>query len=641
MPLTVDFGNKIIYPDRDTMVQVQSSPVAIYQLNVNDLHVGLRDLEDDSGGIWADDTHTYKAPTTLSGVTYARLMEIVNDYTVTFLPDEAWVCQVVGGNSNVGDRINPNNVSLQVANSAGLQDAESLQAASFLGKISLDINSSFSGTTFPVGTRQTPVNNLADARLIGIERGIRTFEILTSMTIGAGDFSDGYTFVGESPIITQVYIDAAAEVSNCRFQQMYVSGVLDNNNEFRESIIGDLDFFNGGILQCAFVGTITLGGGVQAQIYDSWAGNSAHGFLDYPEFDLGGTGQDLVLRNYTGGVRLVNSTGPNNVSMDISSGRVYLDATITDGDIEIRGDAIVTDETTGTTIVRDATTHAELEAAAFGGHVTVDMTNATGKAIAGTEYPAGTDLAPALTTAQAMLIARARGLVECRVIGPLDILATDNTAGIALFCRLGGSIVDIAAGANVNNAAFTNLGVTGTFSSFEVLNTSFVWDATFQKTRLRECGLSGTLVFAGGGAAVLEHCFSGFRPDLFDPGIPAVAVLDMNGTGTSLQVVGWRGDMVVQNLTDATEYIEIDSDTGNIEIASTVTAGTIVIRGLVNVTDNSTGTAVVSVLGVSALIVDDVASAVWSEDVSGVTSGAGKDLRDTKNTTAATIGLVG
>ena len=36
----------------------------------------------------------------------------------------------------------------------------------------------------------------------------------------------------------------------------------------------------------------------------------------------------------------------------------------------------------------------------------------------------------------------------------------------------------------------------------------------------------------------------------------------------------------------------------------------------------------------------DIADAVWSEDISGSASGAGKDLRDTKNNSSATLGLV-
>lgn len=595
MPLTVDFANKIIYPDRAEMVQIQSSPIAIYQLDVNALHLDLRDLEDDEEGIWADVTHTYKAPTTLSGVTYARLMEIINDYTITFLPDNAWVCQVVGGNSNVGDRVNPNNVSVQVANSAGLQDAESLQAASFQGAVSIDITSSFSGTVFPVGTRETPVNNVTDAIAIAESRGIRTINILSNMTIGAGDFSDGYDFVGESPIITSVTIDAATDITNCRFRNMFIQGTLDNNNEFRESVVGDVTMFNGGIFQSALTGTITLGGGAQAQIYESWSGLSDHSEVNYAEINLGGTGQDLVMRNYTGAIRLSNSTGPANVSLDVTSGRVLLDSSITDGDIEIRGGARVANNTTGTTIVRDETTLKNIEASAYNGHVTVDQTNMTGLAISGTEFPAATDAAPSTSFTEAMVIARERGLVELRVIGPMDILATDNGSGMAMFCRLGGSVVNIAAGAIVNNSAFTNLGVTGTLSSFESFTNSFIWDLICQKVRIRECGISGTITLQANAVSVVEHSFSGYRPDLFDPGIPAVATFDMNGTGSSLRVVGWRGSMVIQNMADANEFVEVDADYGIITIDSTVTAGTIRIRGAAQVIDNSTGTTVVTV----------------------------------------------
>ena len=44
--------------------------------------------------------------------------------------------------------------------------------------------------------------------------------------------------------------------------------------------------------------------------------------------------------------------------------------------------------------------------------------------------------------------------------------------------------------------------------------------------------------------------------------------------------------------------------------------------------------------GGTTLTASDVADAVWAEDISGSTSGAGKDLRDTKNNSTATLGLV-
>jgi hypothetical protein len=345
------------------------------------------------------------------------------------------------------------------------------------------------------------------------------------------------------------------------------------------------------------------------------------------------------MRNYTGAIRLSNSTGPANVSLDVTSGRVLLDSSITDGDIEVRGGARVANNTTGTTIVRDETTLKNIEASAYNGHVTVDQMNMTGLAISGTEFPAATDAAPSTSFTEAMVIARERGLVELRVIGPMDILATDNGSGMAMFCRLGGSVVNIAAGANVNNSAFTNLGVTGTLSSFESFTNSFIWDLICQKVRIRECGISGTITLQANAVSVVEHSFSGYRPDLFDPGIPAVATFDMNGTGSSLRVAGWRGSMVIQNMADAAEFVEVDADYGLITIDSTVTAGTIRIRGGAGVIDNSTGSTVVTV-ETSDVSPSSIADAVWDEDISSATSGAGKYLKDTRNTTAATIGLV-
>jgi len=804
------------------------------------------------------------------------------------------LCTISGGNlvaeDDLGSIIDPRSPTAFVtidrtsSSSATLQDLESLQAASFDGAVALDVNSSFSGTLFPVGTRQNPVNNLADARSICIERGLRTIVILSdTTTLTVGDFSDGYTFIGESPIITTVTIDAATNVTNCRFQNMFVQGTLDNNNEFRECIVGDISFFNGGLLQCALVGTITLAGGVQAQIYDSWSGIADHSANNYAEINLGGTGQDLVLRNYTGGVRLTNSTGPANVSMDITSGRVFLEPSITDGDIEIRGNARVQNNSTGTTIVRNetlnqaqelaafegkvtvdpiggttgeyeypygtpgspvltladantiasrrgiteiaflssytflsgddvsdkllsgrgpgtvltfqsgsvttrtnfqactvegtisafgnfnfchfrdvldtttgahalvqfqqcsfdstwtfssahiasmellycvtgatakslnagrasfdfngadvdvafrnysgsmeisgisnaladvsvdffsgsvlvdatntdgqlilrgdaiitdfstgtavtnATIHEAVEASAFGGYVTVDETNLTGAAVAGTIFPAGTDESPSNNIEDTMTIARERGLVEMRVIGPLVVDGSNNIEGMTLFCRLVGSSVQISDSAEVNRVAFLNLAIfNSTLEERSSFADCFVFNCTSLRARLRKCGLSQTITLSGGGTTVLEDCYSGY-PLGQNNAVPAVSTIDLGGSGQSLRVVGWRGNLVISNLTDAAEYAEIDAELGNITIDSSVTAGSIVIRGGATVTDNSTGTAVVTV-DASSLTAADVAEAVWAEDLAAASAGAGKYLKDTRNNSSATLGLVG
>jgi hypothetical protein len=52
-------------------------------------------------------------------VVLAMVIEIINGYTVTF-EDGQYAVNLVGANSNVGDKVNLNDVSVRSANSAGL-----------------------------------------------------------------------------------------------------------------------------------------------------------------------------------------------------------------------------------------------------------------------------------------------------------------------------------------------------------------------------------------------------------------------------------------------------------------------------------------------------------------------------------------
>jgi hypothetical protein len=79
----------------------------------------LKDLEDDEAGMPFLDTHRHNTEITISGVTYARTVEIINGYTVT-LEDGQYRVRTVGANHNIADVLNLNQVSLLVQNSAGL-----------------------------------------------------------------------------------------------------------------------------------------------------------------------------------------------------------------------------------------------------------------------------------------------------------------------------------------------------------------------------------------------------------------------------------------------------------------------------------------------------------------------------------------
>ena len=104
------------------MTFVQSTPFEIYELDINDFRLTLKDIEDNVGGIPFVDTHNHNTIVTVGGVTLARVVEIINRYTVTF-EDDSYAVNLVGANSNIADVVNLNTVSVRAANSAGLIQA--------------------------------------------------------------------------------------------------------------------------------------------------------------------------------------------------------------------------------------------------------------------------------------------------------------------------------------------------------------------------------------------------------------------------------------------------------------------------------------------------------------------------------------
>jgi hypothetical protein len=58
---------------------------------------------------------------------------------------------------------------------------------------------------------------------------------------------------------------------------------------------------------------------------------------------MGGSGRDLSLRGYSGGIKITNLTGSNKASLDFISGQAIIDSTCTDGTIVVRGADYVED----------------------------------------------------------------------------------------------------------------------------------------------------------------------------------------------------------------------------------------------------------------------------------------------------------
>lgn len=350
MAISINWSTKIIFVPKADTTLIQLLPVEIRELDLNWFRYQLKDLEDDEAGMPFLDTHRHVTETTLGGITYARVIEIINDYTVTF-EDGQYAVNLTGANSNVGDVVNLNQVSVRSNNSAGLISLPDVQYSSFNGGVTLDETSIYSGIVYPTGTPRQPVNNLTDAMLIATYRGFTTIYIIGDAAIDSGgDYSD-MNFVGESMTKSDLTISANANVTNCEFYDAYISGTLDGNARLKGCRIENLNYVYGVIEQCMLdAGEILLGGSNPANFLDCWSGVPG---VSTPTINMGGSGQSLSLRNYNGGIRLKNKSGSESVSIDLNSGHVILDSDVTNGTIVIRGVGKLTDNSAGATVDAD------------------------------------------------------------------------------------------------------------------------------------------------------------------------------------------------------------------------------------------------------------------------------------------------
>jgi hypothetical protein len=118
--MTIDWLTKVITVDRTVDPFFTDVGNGYYEMDTNAFRLALKNVEDSEDGMVHDDTHRHNTAVSLGGVTFARTFEIINGYTVTFLPNSHWTARLTETNNNLADVKNVNEVSLIVQNSAGL-----------------------------------------------------------------------------------------------------------------------------------------------------------------------------------------------------------------------------------------------------------------------------------------------------------------------------------------------------------------------------------------------------------------------------------------------------------------------------------------------------------------------------------------
>jgi len=120
MPISIDWGTKVISVPQSYLTNITGT---LYELDTDQFRLDLKALEDDEAGMPFPDTHRHNTEVTIAGITYARFIEIINGYSITF-ENGSYSVRLAGSNNNFFDVengiLNQNTVQVIAQNSAGL-----------------------------------------------------------------------------------------------------------------------------------------------------------------------------------------------------------------------------------------------------------------------------------------------------------------------------------------------------------------------------------------------------------------------------------------------------------------------------------------------------------------------------------------
>jgi len=214
-----------------------------------------------------------------------------------------------------------------------------------------------------------------------------------------------------------------------------------------------------------------------------------------------------------------------------------------------------------------------LEFSSFNGLVHLDVTSP----YSGTAFPVGTPIAPVNSLADAKAIAQERGFDAIHVMSDLTIGATDDVRDIKFYDEADVSaMITFTPGCLTDGVAITDCDIEGT------LDGGYCYIQHCQVHNLAGFGgvmensvLQGTVTLAS--EASFISCMDGVNP--------GSCVIDFNSAAVKCEVRDYFGGLAIRNKT-GTEEFTANFTAGRLKIEATVTGGSIVARGVGEISQN-------------------------------------------------------
>jgi hypothetical protein len=322
---------------------------ALYQLDTNALRIALRDLEDDEDGASQPVTHNHNTAVSLGGIQYARVIEILSPYTITFEETGSpYIVSLSGSNNNILEKTNLGTVQVLSNNSAGLINVVEVQVAAFDDGVSVNPTTGAAGTLYPIGTQSSPVNNIPDALTIASVRGFTNLYLTGSITIDATDDIRNFNLVGIGVTLnvqrTTITMIQGCLTSNAHFSQSKISGYQGGEAVYEDCIIDGLENAHCVYSRCGVKDGTVRGWSIkQATGLSSTHASffkSCHSDQGTFILDRNGTDLNVGFLDFFGNLKIINQNHPTPTGViwiNMRAGVVTIDASCTTGQFFISG----------------------------------------------------------------------------------------------------------------------------------------------------------------------------------------------------------------------------------------------------------------------------------------------------------------
>jgi len=227
--------------------------------------------------------------------------------------------------------------------------------ASFVEKVTINVISGCTGIKFPCGTKQLPTNNLDDAISIANSRGIKVLSVVGNLTINYNHDISEFIIQGQSQAFSTITLETGCITEKTQFRSCTLIGEVNGAIEANNCELGEMgnNISNVGTTTAAtmfnncIIHNIDLSStATEELILNNCASadpSDIHPF--HPLINHNNSTVEIGIRNYFGGIMFANMTDQyGRHSVDMSSGRVHIQSTCTEGAMTIRGITLLLDE---------------------------------------------------------------------------------------------------------------------------------------------------------------------------------------------------------------------------------------------------------------------------------------------------------